>query len=49
LLGRTGTSDPIDASVILLAGPRDRILTSDPDGLTALAGAAETRAVIVAC
>jgi hypothetical protein len=49
LLGQAGTSDPIDATVVLLAGPGDRILTSDPDDLTKLAEAAESRAVIVAC
>lgn len=49
LLARTGTSDPIDATVVLLAEPGDRILTGDPDGLTRLATAAAKRAVIVAC
>jgi hypothetical protein len=49
LLGQAGTSDPIDATVVLLADPGDRILTSDPGHLTALAKAAESRAVIVAC
>ena len=49
LLGLTGTSDPIDATVVLLANPGDRILTSDPDDLTPLAVAAANRAVIVAC
>jgi hypothetical protein len=49
LLGRSGTSDPVDATVVLLAGPGDRILTSDPDDLSKLAEAAESRAVIVAC
>ena len=49
LLGRAGTADPIDASVVLLAEPGDRILTSDPDDLTRLAAAAANRAVIIAC
>ena len=49
LLGQAGTSDPIDATVVLLADPGDRILTGDPDDLTALAKAAGARAVIVAC
>jgi hypothetical protein len=49
LLGQAGTSDPIDATVVLLADPGDRILTSDPGDLTKLAKAAESRAVIVAC
>jgi hypothetical protein len=49
LLGQAGTADPIDASVVLLAQPGDRILTSDPDDLTRLAAAAANSAVIVAC
>lgn len=49
LLGMTGTSDPIDATVVLLASPGDRIVTSDPHDLAALAQAAANRAVIVAC
>jgi hypothetical protein len=49
LLGLTGTADPVDATVVLLAKPGDRILTSDPDDMTRLALAAANRAVIVAC
>ena len=49
LLGMTGTRDPVDATVVLLAGPGDRILTGDPQDLAALAEAAANRAVIVAC
>jgi hypothetical protein len=49
LLGLAGTADPIDASVVLLAKPGDRILTSNPDDLTRLAAAAANRAVIIAC
>jgi hypothetical protein len=49
LLGQAGTADPVDATVVLLAGPGDRILTSDPVDLTKLAGAAASRAIIVAC
>ena len=49
LLGMTGTSDPVDATVVLLASPGDRIVTSDPHDLAALAEAAANRAVIVAC
>jgi hypothetical protein len=30
LLGLTGTGDPVDATVVLLASAGDRILTSDP-------------------
>lgn len=40
LQAAAGTSDPIDATVVLLATPGDRILTSDPSDLTRLAEAA---------
>jgi hypothetical protein len=36
LLGVTGTGDPVDAAIVLLANPGDRIVTSDPDDLTPL-------------
>lgn len=49
LLGRAGTSDPIDATVVLLAEDGDRILTSDPDDLGRLAAAAGRRVAVVDC
>lgn len=49
LLGATGTSDAVDATVVLLASPGDRIVTSDPHDLAVLAEAAANRAVIIAC
>jgi hypothetical protein len=49
LLGKANTSDPIDATVVLLAAPGDRILTGDPADLTKLARAANRRALVVAC
>lgn len=49
LLGATGMADPIDATVVLLAAPGDRLLTSDPGDLARLATAAGNRPVIVAC
>lgn len=49
LQGAAGTADPVDATVVLLAAPGDRILTSDPRDLTRLAGATGNRAVIVPC
>jgi len=49
LLGQAKTSDAIDATVVLLAAPGDRILTSDPADLTKLARAAGRLALIVAC
>ncbi|HEY7264646.1 MAG TPA: hypothetical protein VH589_24580 [Trebonia sp.] len=49
LLGTTGMNDPIDASVALLAGSGDRILTSDQADLRALCDAARNKAVVVDC
>ncbi|WP_300015498.1 hypothetical protein [Pseudonocardia sp.] len=43
LLARAGTRDVIDAALVLLAGPDDLVLTSDPDDLGALARAARRR------
>jgi hypothetical protein len=49
LLADASTADPIDATVALLAGPGDRILTSDPADLIRLAEAARNGAVVVPC
>jgi hypothetical protein len=49
LLGRAGTSDAVDATVVLLAGPGDRILTSDPGDISRLVDAAGVPAAVVAC
>jgi DNA-binding transcriptional MocR family regulator len=49
LQAMAGTADAIDATVVLLAVPGDRILTSDPGDISLLAAAAENRAVVVAC
>lgn len=49
LLADAGTADPIDATVVLLAAPGDRILTGDPGDLNRLAAAAGNQAVIVPC
>jgi hypothetical protein len=49
LQAAAGTADAIDATVVLLAAPGDRILTSDPGDITVLAAAAENKAVVVAC
>ena len=49
LLTDAGTADPIDATVVLLARPGDRILTSDPADLIRLAEAARNGAVVVPC
>ena len=42
LLGAAGTSDPVGATVVLLAAPGDRILTSDPGDIGRLSLAAGT-------
>jgi hypothetical protein len=49
LLADAGPGDPIDATVVLLAGPGDRILTSDPADLIRLAEAARNPAVVIPC
>lgn len=49
LMARAGTTDAIDATVVLLAGRGDRILTSDPGDLRRLASAASQSPVIVSC
>lgn len=49
LQATAGTSDAIDATVVLLASAGDRILTSDPADIGRLAAAADSRAVIVTC
>jgi hypothetical protein len=38
LLAAAGSTDAIDATVALLAGPGDRVYTSDPDDLRKLCG-----------
>jgi hypothetical protein len=49
LLAAAGTADPIDATVVLLAAPGDRIVTSDPGELGRLAAAAANSPLIVTC
>jgi hypothetical protein len=49
LLAAVGTADPIDATVVLLAAPGDRIMTSDPSDMSRLAAKAGNSAVIVSC
>lgn len=47
LLARSGTSDPIDATVVLVADHGDRILTSDPEDIQRLVSAAGRRCVVL--
>ena len=49
LLGRSGTSDVIDATVVAIAETGDRILTSDPSDIARLAESAGRRLVVVGC
>ena len=49
LLGRAGSADPIDATVVLVAESGDRILTSDPGDLRRLADTAGARVDVVPC
>jgi hypothetical protein len=49
LLGRAGTDDPIDATIVLSAAHGDRILTSDVADLRRLAAAARKRVAIISC
>ena len=49
LLGQTGTADPIDATVVLVAESGDQLLTSDPEDLRRLAATANVRAAVVLC
>lgn len=49
LLGRSATTDPIDAMVVLVAEDEDAILTTDPDDIAHLAAAAHIRAAVIAC
>lgn len=49
LVGQAGTSDPIDATVVLIADAGDRILTSDPEDIIHLAEAARRRVAVIRC
>lgn len=47
LLGRTGTSDVIDAALAVLAADGDEILTADPDDLARLCEMADVHVDVV--
>lgn len=49
LLAKSGTDDPIDATVVLIARAGDRILTSDPDDIGRLASSSGKRVAVVPC
>ena len=49
LLGRAGTHDAVDASVVAIAGAGDRILTSDPDDIGPLVAASGRSILVIPC
>jgi predicted nucleic acid-binding protein len=49
LLGRSATTDPVDATVVAVAATGDRILTSDPSDIRKLVTAARRAIHIVPC
>jgi predicted nucleic acid-binding protein len=49
LLARSGTGDPIDATVALIAGGGDTILTSDPEDIARLVGIVGTPVGVARC
>jgi hypothetical protein len=49
LLGRAGTRDAIDGSVVVIAASGDRILTSNPDDITRLVAASGRPVLVVRC
>lgn len=49
LLGRAGTQDAVDASVVAVSATGDRILTGDAGDLSALVAASGRSILVVAC
>lgn len=49
LLANTGTVDPVDATLVLVAQDGDHILTSDPADISVLVTACGRRVAIVPC
>lgn len=49
LLGKAGTTDPIDAAVVLIASDGESVVTSDPDDIDHLARVARRKIVVVRC
>lgn len=48
MLGRSGTADVVDASIVDVAEDGDEILTGDPDDIVALATAAAKTLIVTA-
>lgn len=49
LLGRSGTQDAVDASVVAVSGVGDRILTSDAGDIRPLVDASERSILVIVC
>ncbi|MGH3427967.1 MAG: hypothetical protein ACRDRI_07870 [Pseudonocardiaceae bacterium] len=49
LVGRAGTQDPIDGTLVLIARSGDRILTSDPQDIQRLVSAAGRPVPVIRC
>jgi hypothetical protein len=49
LLARAGRGDAVDATVVAIAKAGDRIVTSDPDDISALVGASYRAVLVVSC
>jgi hypothetical protein len=49
LLGRAGTEDAVDASVVAVSATGDRIVTNDPGDIRRLVSASEHSILVVAC
>ena len=49
LLARSGTDDPIDATVVIVAALGDRVLTSDPGDIRLFADAGNRTLMVIAC
>jgi capsule polysaccharide modification protein KpsS len=49
LIGRAGTRDPIDATLVVVAHPGDRILTNHPQDIQRLASATGRSVAVIRC
>jgi hypothetical protein len=49
LLGRAGTGDPVDATVVAVATVGDRIVTSDPHDIGRLVSASGRAVLVIPC
>jgi hypothetical protein len=49
LLGRADASDAVDATMVAIASPGDRVLTSDPGEIRALVAASGLAVLVVPC